>query len=268
MHMKFVTQIGLFLVAALLCAACSHAQPGKEATTFRVMTFNIHHAVGLDEKLDLQRIADLIKAEKADLVALQEVDKGIERSRKLDIAAELGRLTGMTSVFSNNYAFSGGQYGNAILSRFQVESTDHRLLPKTDTPEQRGWLKAVVNIHGNKLSFWNTHIDHRGNDKERLQAVEKFATWVQQEKLPVIFCGDFNDTPGSRTHQKLKAHFDDSWEKVGQGPGNTVPIQKPTRRIDYLWLSHGAPLQPVRAWVPNTDASDHLPVVVEFKWTN
>lgn len=254
-------------LAVFLGAGCAQSQPkAQKNETFRVMTFNIHHAVGLDEKLDLQRIADLIKSEKADLVALQEVDKGIERSNKLDLGAALGRMTGMSCVFSNNYSYSGGEYGNAILSRFKVVSRDHRLIPKTDTPEQRGWLKAVVEVHGRKLAFWNTHIDHRRDDAERLQGVEKFVAWKKEEPLPVIFCGDFNDTPGSRTHRKLKVHFDDTWEKVGQGPGHTVPVTGPTRRIDYIWVSHGAEIEPIRAWVPVTDASDHLPVVAEFRW--
>ncbi|MBA4150746.1 MAG: endonuclease/exonuclease/phosphatase family protein [Verrucomicrobia bacterium] len=263
---SFLKPLALSLTAVFLLIGCVSAKPERSVETFRVMTFNIHHGVGIDGKLDLQRIADLIKEEKADLVALQEVDKGIERSNKLDVGAELGRMTGMSCVFSNNYSFAGGEYGNAILSRFKVESRDHRLLPKTDSPEQRGWLKAVVNVNGKKLSFWNTHIDHRRDDTERLQAIEKFTAWVKEEKLPVIFCGDFNDLPGSRTHQKLKEHFDDTWEKAGQGAGYTIPVKNPKRRIDYILVSHGAPIEPVSTWVPKTEASDHLPVVAEFRW--
>jgi endonuclease/exonuclease/phosphatase family metal-dependent hydrolase len=46
------------------------------------MTYNIHVGVGMDKKLDLQRIADVINHEKPDLVGLQEVDPRSESDRK------------------------------------------------------------------------------------------------------------------------------------------------------------------------------------------
>ncbi|MFN7138349.1 MAG: endonuclease/exonuclease/phosphatase family protein [Limisphaerales bacterium] len=263
-------QTAVAAIAMVSLLGCAHADPKNDASspekTFRVMTFNIHHGVGIDGKLDLERIAEVIKQEKADLVALQEVDKGIPRSNKLDVGGELAQMTGMRSVFSNNYAFQGGQYGNAILSRFPIVSIDHRLLPKTDLPEQRGWLKTVVNVHGRELSLWNTHIDHRRDDTERMLAVTKFKEWAREEKLPILFCGDFNALPGSRTFNEMTEQFDDVWLKVGEGNGFTFPVKNSNRRIDYIFLSKGAGIEPIRAWVPQTEASDHLPVVAEFKW--
>jgi len=81
---------------------------------------------------------------------------------------------------------------------------------------------------------------------------------------PIIICGDFNDTPGSRTHQRMAGMFDDSWQRAGQGDGLTIPVKKPTKRIDYVWVSKGAPFVPVQALVVSSEASDHLPMVVEF----
>ncbi len=231
------------------------------------MTFNIHHGEGIDKKLDFERIAKLIRDEKADLVALQEVDKGVGRSGNTDVAGEIARMAGMSCVFSNNHSLSNGQYGNAILTRFPIKSRDHRLLPKKDsTSEQRGWLKTVVEVNGREVSFWNTHIDHRADEGERLKGVAKFVAWVKEEKTPIIFCGDFNAVPTSRTYQQMKEAFDDSWEKIGSGEGYTIPVHNPNRRIDYVFVSKGAPIEPLRAWVPRTEASDHLPIVVEFKW--
>ncbi len=50
------------------------------------MTYNIHHGEGTDGKLDLERIAALIKQEQADIVALQEVDRSATRTGKRDLA--------------------------------------------------------------------------------------------------------------------------------------------------------------------------------------
>ena len=100
----------------------------NEATTaekekpFRlgVLSYNIHHARGVDGQLNLARIANVILSVKPDLVALQEVDNKTNRTGKIDQAAELSRLTKMFYIFGSNIEFQGGHYGNAILSRFPV----------------------------------------------------------------------------------------------------------------------------------------------------
>src|SRR5262245_61011943 len=69
------------------------------AKTLRVMTYNIHVGVGMDKKLDLQRIADVITKEKPDLVGLQEVDRGVKRTEGKDEIAELAKMTHMDFAF-------------------------------------------------------------------------------------------------------------------------------------------------------------------------
>ena len=49
-----------FLLLVTLAGGQSAPQ-AADAKPFRVMTYNIHHGEGLDGKVDLQRIADLIK---------------------------------------------------------------------------------------------------------------------------------------------------------------------------------------------------------------
>src|ERR1043166_6137788 len=65
-----------------------------DALKLRVMTYNIHVGVGMDKKLDLQRIANVIKAQRPDLVGLQEVDRGVERTKRIDEIAEIAKMTG------------------------------------------------------------------------------------------------------------------------------------------------------------------------------
>ena len=82
----------------------------------------------------------------------------------------------------------------------------------------------------------------------------------------IILCGDFNDVPASRVCRRLNEALDDAWARVGQGEGFTIPAQQPRKRIDYIWVSKTDSLVPVKAWVPQSEASDHLPVVVELRW--
>jgi endonuclease/exonuclease/phosphatase family metal-dependent hydrolase len=246
---------------------CQSAPKSAPPAAFRVMTYNIHHGEGLDKKVDLARIADLIKQQQADIVALQEVDKGVERTARRDLPAELASLTGLTCVFSNNFHFQGGEYGNAVLTRFPVRrcaNTHYRMLRPG---EQRGILQLVLDVHGRELVFMNTHIDYRPDDTERLLNVAEIADLIQRYRgHPMILCGDFNDTPGSRTCRLLAEHFTDVWATAGSGPGFTIPAERPRKRIDFIWVSNGAPLTPVKAWVPQSPASDHLPVVAELRF--
>lgn len=248
------------------------------------MTYNIHHGEGLDGKVDLLRIAELIKREQADIVALQEVDKGVERTARRDFPEELTALAGMTCVFSNNYHYQGGEYGNAVLTRFPVVRWTNRHYRMLQPGEQRGILQLLLNVHGCEIVFMNTHIDYRPEDSERWSNVAEIEGLLKQGPLtrpsdtlarfraegagvkrwPIILCGDFNDTPQSRVCRRLSETFDDIWVRVGQGDGFTIPAAKPRKRIDYIWISKDESLTPRKVWVPQSDASDHLPVVAEF----
>lgn len=257
----------LALLLALAFVAHSFAAPETETNpTFRVMTYNIHHGEGLDGKVDLPRIADLIQREKADLVALQEVDRGTTRTAKRDMPAELAKLTGLTCVFSNNYSFGGGEYGNAVLTRCPVQRGTNFHYPMLRPAEPRGLLQLVLDVHGTQLVFMATHIDHRADDSERWANVPEIeAAAGAYPGKPILLCGDFNDTPGSRVCRKLGETFDDTWARVGQGDGSTIPADAPKRRIDFIWMSKGGVLKPLKAWVPESQASDHRPVVAEFE---
>ena len=251
---------------ALACGCASSQDTPGRARTFRVLTYNIHHGEGLDKKVDVRRIAELIKGEKADIVALQEVDRGVQRTARRDLGAELAELTGLTCVFSNNFHFQGGEYGNAVLTGFSVKSGTNMHYRMLRPGEQRGLLQLELEVYGRKLLFMNTHIDYRPDDSERLQNVAEIEALTRRHRVPILLCGDFNDTPGSRTHQRLAKIFVDSWSLAGEGEGFTFSAGKPVRRIDYIWVSRDKSLAPVKMWVPRSDASDHLPVAGEFRF--
>ena len=259
---------GVWLWWALSMSLVSFPAFSQEgARTFRVMTYNIHHGEGIDGKLDLQRIAALVKQERADVVALQEVDRFVPRSGNQDIAARLAELTGMRQVFGKNIDLNGGDYGNAVLSRFPILDHRHTRYHVSVSGEQRGLLEAVLKIQGHEVLLLNTHLDFMKDDVERLANVaEAFETLAASKpKRPVIWCGDFNAPPQSPAYKAVLEQMVDCWPLAGAGPGFTIPVQFPAARIDYVFIEKDSPLKPGKAWVPLSKASDHLPVVVEFE---
>lgn len=253
----------LVCALALLFTGCATSVP--DAGAFRVMSYNIHHGEGMDGRIDINRIAELIKAENADIVALQEVDRGVLRSGRRDLTEELAKLTGMSCFFSNNIHYQGGEYGNAVLTRFPILHMTNVHYKMLQPDEQRGVIQMVMMVKGKRVLFLNTHLDYRDNNEaERLLHV---ATMKQMTNgfgnIPVIICGDFNSTPDSDTHKEMEKFTRDSWELAGSGEGLTIPPDRPVKRIDYIWVSDG--VKPLSVWVPATQASDHLPVMGEFR---
>jgi endonuclease/exonuclease/phosphatase family metal-dependent hydrolase len=200
----------------------------------RVLCYNIHHAEGIDRKLDVPRIARVILSVKPDLVALQEVDEKTKRTKGVDQAAELARLTKMNGVFGANIAFQGGRYGNTILSRFPITRHKNHHLPNVDAGEQRGVLESVIMVSKDRsILFLATHFDHRRSDEER-RASAKFINQMvgSRDKMPAILAGDFNDVPDSLTLKELGK----LWVRTNPEITPTVPVAKPVRQIDYIFV--------------------------------
>src|SRR5262245_31825894 len=131
----------LCAIALLVCAGFGCSSTGKpqssSAARLRVMTYNIHHAAGMDTKLDVKRIGGVVNDATPELVALQEVDVGTSRSEKKDEPKELATFTAMHSAFGKAIDVGGGDYGNAVLSRWPILSQKVVQLPKTAAREQR-----------------------------------------------------------------------------------------------------------------------------------
>ena len=223
-----------------------------------VLTFNIHHAEGIDGKVDVARIARLIQTSQADIVGLQEVDRGVERTGRRDLLKEIADLTGLRFAFGKNLDHQGGDYGNGLLTSRPIVSVGNRPLPNTGGGEQRGALQVVVDVEGTQVLVLITHLDHRAADLQRVASADAILEMLQAfGPGPVVAIGDFNDIPGSATWTRLMTVFTDTWAAVGTGNGFTIPVEAPAKRIDWI-LVRG--LEPVSAEVLQSDASDHLPV--------
>jgi len=252
------------LAACVLLATTATAQ-ADEPTRIRVLSYNIKHGEGMDNKLDIERIAKVILSVDPDIVALQEVDRGVERSQRIDEPAELGRLTKMAHLFERNIPYQGGDYGNAILSRLPVTGHRNVHLPSHYKGEQRGALIAELtapNAAKTPIRFISTHIDYRPSDAERMDSVKAIEEAVREKPdVPTILAGDLNSLPDSRVIQA----FGENWTRTDAdaGPLLTFPADKPNRHIDYVLV------RPAQRWkvvetrvVDEPVASDHRPLLV------
>src|SRR6266496_5969554 len=213
----------VFLIVGLLVALPAPAALTKSTadtsrllasrSTVRVMTYNIHVGVGMDKKLDLQRIADVINEQRADLVGLQEVDRGVERTQRIDEIAEISRLTRMDYAFAFNLRYQGGQYGVAILSRFPILASDHRLYKNRREAERRGFIRIEINVAGSVLNFVTTHLDYQYEDG-RIFETQQLLGALADVKNPLIVVGDFNEVSIGEAYKLMRQAFDDAWSST------------------------------------------------------
>ena len=253
----------LSFILALFFAAAVRAEPAR--VRLNVMSYNIHVGIGMDKKLDLARIAEVIRRERADIVGLQEVDRGVERTGRVDEIRELARLTGMDYAFAHNLDYQGGQYGVAVLSRFPILAIDHRRYANPRERERRGFIRVEIEVGGRRLNFVTTHLDYQFLDG-RVFETEQLLKALEDVRGPLIVAGDFNEEPpGGAYEMMLKAGFADGWAQE-KTAGLTYPADKPTKRIDYVF--HRNLGENVRATVsvPNTLASDHRPLLVSLSF--
>src|ERR1044072_7375031 len=141
------------LTFILLLLLSVPAAPARGRVRLNVMSYNIHVGIGMDKKLDLARIAEVIKGSRADIIGLQEVDRGVERTGRVDEIRELARLTGMDYAFAHNLDYQGGQYGVAVLSRFPILAIDHMRFANRRERERRGFIRVEVAVGGGRCPF-------------------------------------------------------------------------------------------------------------------
>ncbi|HEV2296078.1 MAG TPA: endonuclease/exonuclease/phosphatase family protein [Tepidisphaeraceae bacterium] len=266
--------VALIGLGSLLGCAGSNRAPQPTTTPARpieltVLTYNIHHAQGMDKRLDLQRIAGVIRASGADLVALQEVDNGTKRAGGVDQAAELARLTNMHAVFGPAMSYDGGQYGNAVLSRWPITSSRIVPLPwkQGNRREPRCAVSATTRLpHGaGPLEMISTHWDHTRNESNReAQAHALNQAWADADERSIL-AGDFNCELGSPPMETLGR----AWTLVsGTDPAALTCCGDRLRaKIDHVLV------KPSDRWrviehrvIDEPVASDHRPVLVKLQW--
>lgn len=228
----------------------------------RVMTYNIHRGRGFDRKVDLGRVADVIASYDPDVVTLQEVDVGCQRTGCIDQPTELAKRLGLDVVFAPNVQWGDGEhYGIATLTRLPIKSSRQIKLPLRYRSEPRSSLFTLLEWGiGHVVEVINTHLSILF--KERPGQVAAMAAEMASEAL--IVAGDFNMTPWSPAYRALRhGSFLHSATRFAR----TWPAVAPFMPLDHILYRGQVDVVKAGAWTggPARSASDHLPVVVEVQ---
>jgi endonuclease/exonuclease/phosphatase family metal-dependent hydrolase len=230
----------------------------------RIVTYNIHRSRGIDRRTRPERIARVLRAIGADVIALQEViGPGPHGGSHIE---EIGAQLGMGWVMSATRHLRGHQFGNVVLSRLPIaHHATHDLSWKTC--EERCVQRVDIDVPGGPLHVYNVHLGTA--ILERRHQARRLATIVADRHLPgpKIILGDFNEWMRGLTTTLLSAKLKSVDLTKYLRRRRTYPGIFPILHLDHIYYS--GPLEIVGIELPRTRlslvASDHLPLVADVR---
>ncbi|ODS24494.1 hypothetical protein AB835_03365 [Candidatus Endobugula sertula] len=237
------------------------------------MTYNVHSCIGMDGQLSPQRIARVIGEHQPDIVALQELDVGRDRTNGVDQAHIIARLLNMNFHFYPAIHVEEEQYGDAILTQLPTRLIKKEHLPSLDmrkkTLEPRGALWVEVDYQATTIHVINTHLSLSAIER-RLQIDALLSCqWIRHPvcQSALIVCGDFNATPWQYAYHQLDKYLNDVQKMASNhSPQNTFSSRYPSLRIDHIFVDKTTKISVV--YIPKNSlsrvASDHLPLIVDL----
>ena len=226
-----------------------------------VVSYNIHRGVGLDWRLDLPRIAEVIAETAPDVVGLQEVIREAGAPHA-DQAAYVAAKLGMHLVMGATRAHGTGSYGNAVLTRLSVLGSERRDLSR-GAREPRGVLRVDLDVKGTPLHVFNCHFGlGLGERREQLQVLGRFIRDSERLVGPRVLVGDFNEWHRGPITRGLRREFSSPMRRMRR----THPAMFPLFALDRIYWDvelQGDEFHVHRSRSARV-ASDHLPVVARL----
>jgi endonuclease/exonuclease/phosphatase family metal-dependent hydrolase len=245
----------------------SRALLPREASSVRIVTYNIHTCVGVDRRYDPDRIVAVLREIDADIACLQEVDARPSIGRSADQWAYLGEATGCRVILGTGMHDHRRRFGNAILTRLPVLSARSLDLSVRDY-EPRGAIDADMQFGDRTLRVIATHLGLRAGER-RLQAgrlmtaLAERSTANRRRADAVLLMGDLNEWRGRSGAIRV---FD---RRLGPSAAErTFPSWLPVLALDRIYADGPAVLRDVCVYrTPLARlASDHLPLVGSLSW--
>ncbi|MGQ0720484.1 MAG: endonuclease/exonuclease/phosphatase family protein, partial [Candidatus Eiseniibacteriota bacterium] len=234
----------------------------------RVVSYNMRAGLGgLDEiAAEIERLAP-------DVVALQEIERGVARSMQADQPTVLAERLGMQQAFAGSVVSRlHGDHGVAVLSRHPLRNPEAVPLPQGGGRWPRVALEVTVDAPEGPFRLVSIHLSRPEGwplslTGTRLRQIETVLEALETESLPVVVAGDFNAFPISPEAAAMGRRFASAWRPWRDGwtpsfslssmgwPLGAVPIDHVFH--DRRWKSRGF-------WSASPGASDHRPVVADL----
>lgn len=223
----------------------------------RVMTWNIHGALGGNPRFDLDRVIALVRSHSPDIVALQEIDsrrvREAQAGNPFDVLQE---ALGAHGVGAKTVVTADGEYGQALISRWPLENTQIHDLSYPEREPRHAICSDVITPFG-PLRVIATHLGLALRER-RSQTIALLKMLGRLDR-PTVALGDFNDWLWAGSVRRGLARA-----LPGFSRHRTFPARLPLFQLDRVYLSPGSALIGSHTDYQARDLSDHLPVIADI----
>lgn len=227
-----------------------------------------HYLQTKEERIDLIQTASAIKSLNLDICGLNEVRNQERVAGLCNQAKVIAEQLGYHYAFGRAIDHLGGEYGNAIVSRYPILSA--KVIPivipageriEGQKYEDRSMLCAEILADGRRFTVIVTHFGLNADEMEK--AIGVVRDYMATCETPLLLMGDLNFNSDSEFRERMCELLTDTAE-ITEDPCHTFPSPEPIRKIDYVFTdSH---FEAKRAFVPDVRHSDHRPYVTELEF--
>lgn len=236
---------------------------------FRIVTYNIHKARGLDGRTRVERIARVLREVDADVVALQEVINRQGGSTEHHQASYLAGQFGYEYAIGETRKHRGSVYGNVTLSRWPFESIRQFDL-SVEGREERGVLRTDIRIGKRLVHIFNVHLGtaRRERRKQAIRLMDTDLLRAVDISGARVVLGDFNDWTHGLVTQTLSAEFHFTDLRAHLRRTRAYPAVLPLLHLDHIYCDPHFRVE--RAGFHRNRlallSSDHLPLSADLAW--
>lgn len=239
----------------------------EPCSNLKILSINARTFGGLvpKERADPEasrKLIDQICASDAQVLCIQEMFDN-PKSKDFNVIQRLKKKGFKYVHFSKAHTFRwGASVGMGIFSKYPILS---RSVIRKKFRSNNQIIRTKIDVEGQSLIVVNMHLQSafikeeevepetiKGNfissirnlvwkimvaNKARSKQIDLLLASTLDEDLPVIVCGDMNDTPYSNAYLRLKDAFQNGFEEKGAGLGITYKGAIPFLRIDHQFAN-------------------------------
>lgn len=227
----------------------------------RVVSYNVHRAVGLDHRQDGKRVGEVLNAMDADVITLQEAESAHSDTHPSQQLEQWAERLNMQYIAGPNLFHDVAGYGNGILTKLHIERVRlHNI--SVERFEPRGIIDIIVTYMGMPIRVLNTHFGLKlWERREQMSRLIELLYQKPYTTIPTILTGDFNEW------RWLSGFFKALNKRMPQAvKGRTFPTRWPLLQLDQIWCSADWSIMGEQVFntAESRIASDHLPIYADL----
>ena len=227
---------------------------------------SVHQVLRSEARMrrELDAIAGILRRERVDLAAFQEVDGRSWWNGGVDQTRHVAHAAGFSAVVRGDQVATWGlHYGTGIAACGHLANPRAVAFPPGAYAPGKGFTLARWSPDGRRAATVVSAHLHFVPGRRRHREAAMLVEWLEHAPRPLIVCGDFNAgwRRGAGIVARIAEHLDlQAWQPLERMPSLVG------RRARIDWILASAPLRIVDYRHLAEVHSDHRAVIAELDW--